>query len=101
MRIHHLNCGTLRPLGGRRINGSRLPFLTARMVCHCLLIETDRSLVLVDSGFGLRDIERLSRLRSAIRPRPRTDPADAVSRRLTRHAYCTFVTRPRLDPAET
>jgi glyoxylase-like metal-dependent hydrolase (beta-lactamase superfamily II) len=101
MRIHHLNCGTLLPLGGRRINGNRLPFLTARMVCHCLLIETDRGLVLVDSGLGLTDIGRLSRLRAAIRPRPRLGPADTARRQVTRHAYAMFVIRPRLDPAET
>jgi glyoxylase-like metal-dependent hydrolase (beta-lactamase superfamily II) len=101
MRIHHLNCGTLRPLGGRRINGNRLPFLTARMVCHCLLIETDQRLVLVDSGFGQDDIGRLSRLRSVIRPRQRLDPADTTPRQLTRHAYSMFAIRPRLDPAET
>jgi len=48
MRIHHLNCGTLRPaaLGGRA------------MVCHCLLIETDDAgLVLVDSGLGACDLD--------------------------------------------
>lgn len=100
MRVHHLNCGTLRPVGGRRINGDRLPFLSARMVCHCLLIETDQCLVLVDSGFGLTDIDRLSRLRSLIYP-PRRAATDAGLRQLARHAYSMFVTRPRLDPAET
>src|SRR2546423_274253 len=56
MRIHHLNCGTLRPFGRRRVNGDGLPFQVARMVCHCLLVETSRGLVLVDTGFGLHDI---------------------------------------------
>lgn len=33
--------------------------LTARLVCHCLLIETPRSgLVLVDTGYGLNDVAR-------------------------------------------
>jgi glyoxylase-like metal-dependent hydrolase (beta-lactamase superfamily II) len=27
-----------------------------KLCCHCLLIETDRGLVLVDTGFGLRDV---------------------------------------------
>lgn len=31
--------------------------LTGRLVCHCLLIETDaHGLVLVDTGYGLRDV---------------------------------------------
>lgn len=101
MLIHHLNCATLRPLGGRRVNGERPPFRSARMVCHCLLIETDEKLVLVDSGFGLTDIERLSHLRQALCPRPRLHPTDTARRQIRRHAYAKFGTRPRLDVAET
>ena len=57
MRIHHLNCGCMCPVGGRLWDGvSRGP--TAQLVCHCLLVETDASgLVLVDTGFGSRDVE--------------------------------------------
>jgi glyoxylase-like metal-dependent hydrolase (beta-lactamase superfamily II) len=101
MRIHHLNCGTLRPLGGRSVNGSRLPFLTARLVCHCLLIETEQRLVLVDTGLGLIDVDRLSRPWAAVCPRPRLHPADTARRQLPRHAYSFLATRPRLDPEET
>ena len=55
MRIHHLNCGTCCPVGGRLFDGkSDSPF--GHLVCHCLLIETDAGLVLVDTGFGTRDI---------------------------------------------
>jgi hypothetical protein len=85
MRVHHLNCGTLRPLGGRNVNGDRPPFRSARMVCHCSLIEAGERLVLVDSGFGLADVERLRSLRAAARPR-----------QLARHAYAWLVARPRL-----
>ncbi|MET7974382.1 hypothetical protein ABZW44_15180 [Streptomyces mirabilis] len=42
MKVHHLNCGTMR-----------MP--TAPMVCHVLLVETAGGLVLVDSGYGLAD----------------------------------------------
>ncbi|WP_026919676.1 MBL fold metallo-hydrolase [Gordonia shandongensis] len=61
MRIRHLNCGTLRPIG------------TAAMVCHVLLLESDDGLTLVDTGFGLRDVAdprgRLGRsLITAVRP---------------------------------
>lgn len=56
MRIHHLNCGTDCPLGGALFDGRSLGPL-GRLVCHCLLIETDaHGLVLVDTGYGLRDV---------------------------------------------
>jgi glyoxylase-like metal-dependent hydrolase (beta-lactamase superfamily II) len=57
MRVHHLNCGTDCPLGGALFDG-RSAGLTGRLVCHCLLIETDaHGLVLVDTGYGLRDVD--------------------------------------------
>jgi glyoxylase-like metal-dependent hydrolase (beta-lactamase superfamily II) len=64
MRIHHLNCGTDCPFGGAFFDGrSKGPL--GHLVCHCLLIETDAGLVLVDTGYGLRDVRepfpRLSR----------------------------------------
>lgn len=55
MKIHHLNCGTCCPPGGRLFDGTS-DAAQARIVCHCLLIETDAGLVLVDTGFGTRDI---------------------------------------------
>lgn len=64
MRIHHLNCGSACPVGGRLFDGYSRG-LTAHLVCHCLLVETDRGLVLVDTGFGLRDVRQ---------PRPRLSP---------------------------
>lgn len=56
MRVHHLNCGCMCPLGGALLDGfSTGP--AARLGCHCLLVETDRDgLVLVDTGFGVRDV---------------------------------------------
>src|SRR5699024_8175351 len=49
MRIHHLDCGTLRtPVG--------------RMVCHVLLLEVEERLVLVDTGFGTDDVRVPARL---------------------------------------
>ncbi|WP_026100493.1 MBL fold metallo-hydrolase [Fortiea contorta] len=62
MRIHHLNCGCMCPIGGALFDGFSRG-LTASLVCHCLLVETNQGLVLVDTGFGLRDINAsLSRL---------------------------------------
>ncbi|MBD2088535.1 MBL fold metallo-hydrolase [Microcoleus sp. FACHB-1515] len=55
MHIHHLNCGCMCPIGGALFDGFSRGF-TAHLVCHCLLIETNQGLVLVDTGFGLRDV---------------------------------------------
>lgn len=56
MRIHHLNCGTDCPVGGRLFDG-RSKGALGTLVCHCLLIETPADgLVLVDTGYGLRDV---------------------------------------------
>jgi glyoxylase-like metal-dependent hydrolase (beta-lactamase superfamily II) len=64
MRIHHINCGTDCPFGGRLFDGRSAGPL-GHLVCHCLLIETNEGLVLVDTGYGLRDVRdpfpRLSR----------------------------------------
>ena len=47
MRIHHLNCGTMCPWGGRLMDGRKdRAGEPARVVCHCLLIETNDGLVL-------------------------------------------------------
>lgn len=53
---HHLNCGTDHPVGGALFDGRSVAPL-GRLACHCLLIETPASgLVLVDTGYGLRDV---------------------------------------------
>jgi glyoxylase-like metal-dependent hydrolase (beta-lactamase superfamily II) len=58
MRVHHLNCGTMRPFGGRLVGGSGSVLRPATMVCHCLLIETAAGLILVDTGIGLEAVAR-------------------------------------------
>ncbi|MBW8752368.1 MAG: MBL fold metallo-hydrolase [Propionibacteriales bacterium] len=71
--IRHLNCGTMAAslsMGGR--------LLPARLVAHCLLLEDDRGLTLVDTGFGT---------------------ADLIEKRLGK-AFVRL-TGPSLDPAET
>lgn len=89
MRVHHLNCGSMGPLGGHLLDGRGGGAARAAMlVCHCLLIETDAGLVLVDTGFGRNDVEapdaRLSRaMRAIVRPRLNlADTADAQIRAL-------------------
>ena len=64
MLIHHLNCISSCPLGGALMDGHSHA-MRGRLTCHCLLIEGPDSLILVDTGFGLRDVadprSRLSR----------------------------------------
>lgn len=80
MRIHHLDLGPSRPLGGRLMDGISHGAV-ARLSCHCLLLETaSHGLVLVDTGFGLRD---------TMRPTPRLP------------AWNLALLRPTLDPERT
>jgi len=57
MRVHHLNCGAHCPLGGAFYDGSSRG-LFADICTHVLLIETEKGLVLVDTGYGLEDVRR-------------------------------------------
>ncbi len=65
MRLHALNCISTCPLGGYLMDGETKDSLRGRLTCTCLLVETASGLVLVDTGFGLRDVAaprtRLSR----------------------------------------
>jgi glyoxylase-like metal-dependent hydrolase (beta-lactamase superfamily II) len=57
MKIHHLNCISTCPLGGRLMDGfSRSIVERGHLTSHCLLVEADDRLILVDTGMGLRDV---------------------------------------------
>ncbi|WFE27850.1 MBL fold metallo-hydrolase [Solwaraspora sp. WMMD791] len=73
MKVHHLNCGTMR-----------LP--AAPLVCHVLLVETDNGLVLVDTGHGLDDISSPGRRIGPARwvVRPVLDPDETAARQVER-----------------
>ncbi|AUI61882.1 MBL fold metallo-hydrolase [Amycolatopsis sp. BJA-103] len=58
MKVHHLNCGTMRPAGGKFLDGQPGLLRRAELVAHCLLIETGDGLVLVDTGFGRQGVAR-------------------------------------------
>ncbi|WP_367165477.1 MBL fold metallo-hydrolase [Kosakonia cowanii] len=84
MIVHHLNCGCMCPLGGALYDGFSKG-LHAHLVCHCLLIETDRDgLVLVDTGFGREDMQapqrRLSGFFRLMNNIQRRDELTALSR---------------------
>lgn len=58
MKVHHLNCGTMRPIGT-----VLLPeIFSGAIPCHCLLIEHNDRLVLVDSGVSSLDLADTRRL---------------------------------------
>ncbi len=56
MRIHHLNCVSACPLGGYLMDGLSPSVVRGRLTSHCLLVESAAGLVLVDTGYGLRDV---------------------------------------------
>lgn len=52
--IHHINCGTM-------CTGDRWfmkPFMPRFLSCHCLVVESNQGLVLVDTGFGTQEVKR-------------------------------------------
>lgn len=61
MKVHHLNCGTMHPAGGKLFDGQPGLLRRAKIVAHCLLIETADGLVLVDTGFGRQGVARPGR----------------------------------------
>ena len=50
--IHHLTCGSFCPVCAPLFGQKGWK---AHLVCHCLLVETDRGLVLIDTGLGTQD----------------------------------------------
>src|SRR5919204_5796354 len=63
MRVHHLDCCTMCPRGQSAVNGDGSLIARAKLVSHCLLIETNaHGLVLVDTGIGVDDIRDTRRL---------------------------------------
>jgi PhzF family phenazine biosynthesis protein len=60
MRVHHLNCGSLRESGPA--DGPDSPLPPARVVCHCLLVRADTVCVFARLG------EHLVRMRDFCAP---------------------------------
>jgi glyoxylase-like metal-dependent hydrolase (beta-lactamase superfamily II) len=73
--VHHLNCGTmsLAVTFGERL-------APRRIVAHCLLVERDEGLLLVDTGFGMGDVANPKRITASSRMllRPALDPAETA-----------------------
>lgn len=73
MKVHHLNCGSMCPIGRRFVNGEGGWLASAEICCHCLLIEGRDGLILVDTGLGTADVSNPGRLgwsfNMGVRPR--------------------------------
>lgn len=68
--ISHLDCATMCPNAGTALG--LVDKSTGHLVAHCLLIETNAGLVLIDTGFGTMDIadpRRLGPARHLLSPR--------------------------------
>lgn len=64
-QVHHLNAATMCPRAPAFLLGQREK---ARMICHCLLLETARDgLILVDTGFGTADLADMQRVPRSFR----------------------------------
>lgn len=86
MHVHHFDCGSMVPLGSRLLlsNEQRRAGIS-HLACHVLLVETEKGLVLVDSGMGMADVERpRERLGSAFlhMMRPQLLPAQTALRQI-------------------
>jgi glyoxylase-like metal-dependent hydrolase (beta-lactamase superfamily II) len=69
MRVHHLDCCTMCPRGRSALNGEGRLLARARLVSHCLLLETGaHGLVLVDTGIGVDDVRDTRRLGALFGP---------------------------------
>jgi len=78
MRLHHLNCGSIRPYWPR-----------ISSMIYCLLLETDDGLLLVDTGFGLGDYTHPTRMvrTFAALLRALDDPDESAVRQVARLGY--------------
>jgi glyoxylase-like metal-dependent hydrolase (beta-lactamase superfamily II) len=89
MRIHHINCGSMCPRGGRLMGGVGGPWAPAQLCCHCLLIESEDGLILVDTGLGVEDVSDPSRLgfMFCAATRPKLDVSETALRQVADRGF--------------
>lgn len=81
--VHHLNAGTMCPLAGGLLG-------VTTMVCHCLVIETERDgLIVVDTGFSTLDVADPRRITRSLRwtARPTFSADEPVAAQLGRLGF--------------
>jgi glyoxylase-like metal-dependent hydrolase (beta-lactamase superfamily II) len=82
--VHHLNCGTMCPFGSFLLGQGGLG--RGKVVAHCVLLETERDgLVLIDTGFGTRDVSGQSRIPQTFRSvlAPVLEPGETAVAQIT------------------
>lgn len=62
MAIHHLDCGTMCPIAAPLTGSAGKLWARGLLVCHCMLVETDHGLVLIETGLGEAELGASSRL---------------------------------------
>lgn len=95
MQIHHLNCATLCPVSAKLVNGVGSLISPAKMICHCLLIETKNKLILVDTGLGSQDLTYPENLGLIFRQiiRPKLSFAETASEQVKKLGFSTHDVR--------
>ena len=80
-KIHHLDCGTMCPLAGSLMGSPGHFWQRGHLVSHCLLVESDDGLILIDTGMGTDDLCPDSRLPAMYRflSKPPLDGPTALS----------------------
>jgi hypothetical protein len=90
VKIHHFNSATIRPALQPLVDGVGSIANPKPVVCHCLVIETDGGLILVDSGIGLHALANPRTWLGSVfihANRPRLDPEETAIRQLARLGY--------------
>lgn len=88
-KIHHLNCATLCPQGAKLIHGKGKLLAPSLLSCHCLLIESNDGLILVDTGFGIQDMLSLDRMGqgTAMALNPKRQPEETAVRQIEARGF--------------
>ncbi|HYE60795.1 MAG TPA: MBL fold metallo-hydrolase [Phycisphaerales bacterium] len=89
-KIYHVNCATFCPMSRRVINGEGGWFQSARLVCHCLILELEGGLALIDTGLGTYDIAHAVQTCGPLwlpLMRPRLDLAETALAHVKRLGY--------------
>ena len=91
MKIHHLNCGSFCPLTHPILNRAIPELDRFNLVCHCLLIESESGLILVDTGLGLADVKNHERFKSNFMfnqlAKPKLDPDETAFIQVTKLGF--------------
>lgn len=82
---HHINCGTM--CAGDNPVFSRI--MPRFMSCHCLVVETNKGLLLIDTGFGLEEVKRPPLLGQLflLTAKPKLDEAETALRQIEAMGY--------------